>query len=73
MQIFDRSGHLLLFFGEEGTGPGQFWLPSGIHIDRSDRIWICDSYNARVQVFDYRKRSVGLESQSAEHGKVTDP
>ena len=40
VQIFDRDGALLLSFGEEGTGPGQFWLPSAIHIDANDRIWI---------------------------------
>jgi hypothetical protein len=54
VQIFDPQGRLLLTFGEEGHGPGQFWLPTGIHIDDDDRIWIADSYNRRVQVFDYR-------------------
>ncbi|MHC4423001.1 MAG: hypothetical protein ACYS1E_20790 [Planctomycetota bacterium] len=28
-------------------------MPAGIHIDPSDRIWIADSYNRRVQVFQY--------------------
>ncbi len=37
----------------EGHGRGEFWLPAGIHIDSSDRIWIADSYNRRVQVFRY--------------------
>jgi hypothetical protein len=55
VQIFDRSGSLLLFFGEEGIGPGEFWLPGGIYIDGNDRIWICDSYNGRLQVFEYVK------------------
>jgi hypothetical protein len=28
-------------------------LPAGIFIDRRNRIWIADTYNKRVQVFDY--------------------
>jgi DNA-binding beta-propeller fold protein YncE len=38
-------------FGGEGTGPGQFWLPAGAHYDASGRLWIADSYNQRVQIF----------------------
>ena len=44
--------------GEEGSGPGEFWLPSGIFIDTQDRIWVCDSYNRRLQVFQYLKTDV---------------
>lgn len=53
MQIFEPSGQLLLFVGEEGSGPGQFSLPSGVYVDKKDRIWVCDTYNRRIQVFDY--------------------
>jgi sugar lactone lactonase YvrE len=54
VQIFDRQGRLLLGFGREGSGPGEFWIPAGIHIDRSvNRIYVADTYNRRVQVFDY--------------------
>ena len=52
IQIFDRDSRLLLTFGEEGSGPGQFWLPAGIFIDRN-RIWVTDSFNRRIQVFEY--------------------
>ncbi len=60
VQLFDDTGHLLMDFGEEGRGPGQFWLPTGIFIEQVansatglTRIWIADSYNRRVQVFNY--------------------
>ena len=43
----------MLSFGEEGRRAGQFWLPSGIFIDRSDAILVADDYNRRVQVFQY--------------------
>ena len=34
VQIFDeKTGQLLLFFGGAGLGPGEMYLPSGVHID----------------------------------------
>jgi DNA-binding beta-propeller fold protein YncE len=51
VQIFDREGNFLYYFGLQGRGRGQFWMPSGIFIDGEDRIYIADSYNARIQIF----------------------
>ena len=53
IQIFDRAGHFLLAFGGLGAQPGEFWLPAGVAIDRDDRIYVADSYNRRVQIFQY--------------------
>ena len=53
LQIFDRSGRLLLNFGETGGQPGQFWLVNGIAITRENEILVADSYNHRIQVFKY--------------------
>jgi hypothetical protein len=64
IQVFDRSGQLLLGFGQEGTGPGEFWLPTGLHIDSNDRLWVCDMYNGRVQVFDYVRADVAPDAES---------
>jgi DNA-binding beta-propeller fold protein YncE len=52
VQIFDRQGQLLYTFGN-GTGFGQFLLPTGLFIDAKDRVYLVDSYNRRVQVFQY--------------------
>ncbi len=35
-----------------GSDPGEFAEPTGIAIDRENRIYIADSANKRVQVFD---------------------
>ncbi len=35
-----------------GSDPGEFAEPTGIAIDRGNRIYIADSANKRVQVFD---------------------
>jgi DNA-binding beta-propeller fold protein YncE len=52
VQVFDRGGRLLYYFGN-GTGFGQFSLPAGVFIDRNDRVYLADSFNHRVQVFQY--------------------
>jgi len=56
VQIFDRSGRLLLVFGGSGSADGQFWLPTGITI-ADDMVYVADSANRRVQVFEYLKAS----------------
>lgn len=52
VQVFDDRGQFLLAFGESGTAEGQFWLPTGIAI-ANDFIYVADSSNRRVQVFQY--------------------
>ena len=53
VQVFDREGRLLYYFGQQGTGFGDFRLPTGLFIDHNDRVFVVDSYNHRVQVFQY--------------------
>jgi DNA-binding beta-propeller fold protein YncE len=52
VNVFDREGRLLYNFGN-GTGFGEFLLPAGLFIDRGDRLYLSDSYNHRVQIFQY--------------------
>lgn len=42
-----------------GTGPGEFNLPHTIVIDKCDRVWITDSLNSRIQVFDEKGTFLG--------------
>jgi DNA-binding beta-propeller fold protein YncE len=56
VQIFDASGRLLLVFGGSGAGDGQLWLPTGITI-AYDIVYVADSANRRVQVFEYLRPS----------------
>jgi sugar lactone lactonase YvrE len=53
IQVFNRQGELLYYFGKRGTAAGQFQLPTGLFIDRNDRIYVADSLNRRVQVYHY--------------------
>lgn len=47
----DSKGDLLVAFGSEGEGRGQFDDPGGMAADREGNIYIADSDNHRVQVF----------------------
>ncbi len=52
VQVFDDTGRLLLVFGKSGTRAGELYLPSGIAIT-SDVIYVADSANRRVAIFEY--------------------
>jgi 4-amino-4-deoxy-L-arabinose transferase-like glycosyltransferase/sugar lactone lactonase YvrE len=49
--ILDVASGAISYFGDEGTGPGQFGGPSGIAVGRDGRIYVLDRVNATVQVF----------------------
>ena len=53
VRVFQRDGHLLSRFGYTGSGYGQFGMLSGIWIDSSDRIYVADTGNNRVQSFQW--------------------
>ena len=58
VQVFDQDGRLLYHFGN-GTGFGKFLLPTGLFIDKNDKIYVVDSYNQRIQVFQYHGLAQG--------------
>lgn len=52
IKVYDLSGNLLKRFGRPGAAKGEFLFPNGITADASGTIYISDSNNGRVQVFD---------------------
>jgi sugar lactone lactonase YvrE len=56
VQMFDDEGRLLLVFGGSGTRDGELYLPSGIAI-ANDVVYIADSANRRVAMFEYVRTS----------------
>ncbi|MCG7965543.1 MAG: 6-bladed beta-propeller [Candidatus Thiodiazotropha taylori] len=54
VQIFTQNGEFLLEFGNTGRQPGEFQMPTGLAI-WNDKIFVADSYNQRIQVFQYLK------------------
>jgi DNA-binding beta-propeller fold protein YncE len=51
---FTEQGEYLRGWGNYGAGPSEFGLPSGIAFDSAGRIWITDSGNNRLSVFEPR-------------------
>jgi DNA-binding beta-propeller fold protein YncE len=39
-------------FGQSGSRIGEFLAPRGLWVDASNRIYVADTANARVQVFE---------------------
>jgi len=39
-------------FGSFGTGNGQFQVPQGVAVDSAGNIYVADTRNSRIQVFD---------------------
>jgi len=46
------TGALLAQWGGAGSGPGQFDQPEGIAVDPAGNVYVADTYNHRIQVFD---------------------
>ena len=51
ISIFDKYGVFMHSFGSKGSGQCHFNEPQGIAISPTGDIYICDSYNKRIQVF----------------------
>jgi hypothetical protein len=39
--------------GGSGKEIGEFYLPSGVWIDRDDQVYIADMYNGRITVLQF--------------------
>jgi DNA-binding beta-propeller fold protein YncE len=48
---YTTEGKEVKAFGEAGSGPGQFNLPTFLTVDREGRLYVNDTMNCRVQVF----------------------
>ena len=46
------TGAELAHWGSFGSGPGQFNSPQGIAVDGAGNVYVTDTYNHRVEVFD---------------------
>ena len=62
VQKFTSNGGFLLYLGTEGTGAGrgtgdgQFHNPKGTSADRAGNVYVAETINHRVQVFDSNGR-----------------
>jgi hypothetical protein len=50
--VFNRDGNWVRGWGQTGSGPGQFNKIRGVVTDAAGNIYVADSGNKRIQVFD---------------------
>ena len=51
VMVFNNAGEYLHDIGSKGSGDGQFSGPTGLVIDKFNRLIVCDSGNSRLQLF----------------------
>ncbi len=54
VRVYNQEGKLLDVFGRPGSKIGEFSRPLGVWADERDRIYVADSKNHRIQVFQFR-------------------
>ena len=59
LRVFAADGSHLATHGRQGEGPGEFVGANGLMLDPSERIWVPDSYAARMSVFDPEDGFIG--------------
>jgi DNA-binding beta-propeller fold protein YncE len=52
VDVLDVTTGQINYFGSEGSGPGQFETPLGIAVGSDGRVFVVDSVNRTVQVFN---------------------
>lgn len=63
---FNAAGELLLSWGRQGTGPGEFALVHNIWIDKFNRVLVNDDENHRIQLFT-------VDGEFIEQWEMTNP
>jgi hypothetical protein len=51
--IYNQLGEFLMAIGGNGEAPGNFHLPGGVWTDSRNRIFVADTLNSRVSVFQF--------------------
>ena len=62
------NGSVVKSIGGEGGIPGKFRFPNGIQLSKDGEIYVCDTRNHRVQVFDRNLKFIRLLGRMG-HGK----
>ncbi len=72
--VVDKNGRWKFAFGSEGSGKGQFKLPVGIDISESNKIFVADTGNHRIQAFDTEGKFLYMFTVKSGAGEVaSDP
>jgi len=59
IDIFDHSGNLINHIGDKrGNGDNELFSPSFLTVDNDGYIYVCDSGNERIQIFDPSRKFI---------------
>ena len=50
VSVFHTSGEVITSFGRRGSGEGEREHPTGITTDQDGFLYVCDTYNNRIQI-----------------------
>lgn len=64
--IVDFAGNVLKVIGKRGVNPGEFYFPYSVYVNNKGLIYIADSNNNRIQIFDKNGKLLGLLTGSDE-------
>lgn len=61
--VMDLNGKVLRKWGELGKGLGRFAYPNGLDVDADGKIFVSDSNNSRIQIFNQKGRLIGAKGK----------
>ena len=68
--LLGRDGTLLGWMGGHGALPGQFILPTGIAVDKQNRVYVSEQFfDGRVQEFQYITDADAAAEKAKREGK----
>ncbi len=68
IRAYNRDGKPLGSFGKAGFRMGEFNAPRGLWVDSTNRIYVADTQNARIQVFQLSDENENTECASQTSG-----
>lgn len=68
--VWTENGTEWTSFGKEGNAHGDFYYPTDVHLT-TDRIYVADAYNNRVQVFDRQGKLLNVIGEDQKMNAAT--
>lgn len=56
--VYDMQLNVLEYWGNPGKRTGEFMYPNGIAIDKDENVYVSDSNNTRIQVFNKERENI---------------
>jgi len=64
--VFDLNGKKIMEIGKMGVKPGEFRAPNAVTVDEEGNIYVVDTGNSRIQIFDKTGKFLRMFNGSAD-------